>query len=238
MQGEAEAKQERIQSMKAALTALATTEDTLADCTQDAEYLEAEREKKQLLTEIEQLAKGVEAEAYKLETEKKAIDLDIAVRTETLGKLQAHRTGLDRIEELTEEQKNLAVLFEEMEHALYLTDLFIKTKVEMLDERINSKFRIAEFRLFETQVNGGVSECCSVLYDGVERMSNSQEIKVGLDIIRTLSEHYGTTTPIFVDNCESVSELPAMDGQIIRLIVSADDKKLRIVRKDKEQAAA
>ena len=125
-----------------------------------------------------------------------------------------------------------------MEHALYLTDIFIKTKVEMLDERINSKFRIAEFRLFETQVNGGVSECCSVFYDGVERMSNSQEIKVGLDIIRTLSEHYGTTTPIFVDNCESVTELPSMDGQIIRLIVSTDDKKLRIVRKDKEQAAA
>lgn len=238
LQGETEAKQERIQSMKAALAALAATEDTLADYVQDTEYLAAEREKKHLLAEIEQLAKGVETEAYKLETEKKAIDLDIAVRTETLGKLQAHRTGLDRIEELTEGQKNLAVLFEVMEHALYLTDLFIKTKVEMLDERINSKFRIAEFRLFETQVNGGVSECCSVLYDGVERMSNSQEIKVGLDIIRTLSEHYGTTTPIFVDNCESVSELPAMDGQIIRLIVSADDKKLRIVRKDKEQAAA
>ncbi|WP_298595116.1 hypothetical protein [uncultured Mitsuokella sp.] len=238
MQGEAEAKREGIQSMKAALAALATTEDVLADCTQDAQYLAAEREKKQLLAEIEQLAKGVETEAYKLETERKAIDLDIAVRTETLGKLQAHRTGLDRIEELTEEQKKLAVRFEEMEHALYLTDLFIKTKVEMLDARINSKFRIAEFRLFETQVNGGVSECCSVLYKGVARMSNSQEIKVGLDIIRTFSEHYGMVTPIFVDNCESVSELPAMDGQIIRLIVSVDDKKLRIVRKDKEQAAA
>lgn len=238
MQGEAEAKRERIHSMKAALAALATTEDVLADCTQDPEYLAAEREKKQLLAEIEQLAKGVETEACKLETEKKAIDLDIAVHTETLGKLQAHQTGLDRIEELTEEQKKLAVRFEEMEHALYLTDLFIKTKVEMLDARINSKFRIAEFRLFETQVNGGVSECCSVLYKGVARMSNSQEIKVGLDIIRTLSEHYGMVTPIFVDNCESVSELPAMDGQIIRLIVSADDKKLRIVRKDKEQAAA
>ena len=77
-----------------------------------------------------------------------------------------------------------------------------------------------------------------MLYDGVARMSNSQEIKVGLDVIRTLSKHYGISTPIFVDNCESITELPPMDGQVIRLIVSAGDKELRIERKDKEQAAA
>lgn len=238
VQGKKVVAQGNISSMKAALAALTAGEETLADYTQDAAYMEAEQEKARLMIEIERLAKGVESEVYKLETEKNALDLDILARTEKLGKIQAHRAGLDRIEELQEEQKNLAVLFEEMEHALYLTDLFIKTKVEMLDERINSKFRIAQFRLFETQINGGVSECCSALYDGVERMSNSQEIKVGLDIIKTLSEYYGTTTPIFVDNCESVTELPAMDAQIIRLIVSADDKKLRIERKDKAQAAA
>lgn len=238
VQGKKEAAQENIQSMKDALAALAAGEEMLADYMQDTEYKEAEQEKARLMTEIDQLTKGIESEAYQLETERKALDLDIAAREEKLAGLQAHRTGLNRIEELQEEQKNLAAAFEEMEHSLYLTDLFIKTKVELLDERINSKFRIAQFRLFETQVNGGVSECCDVLYDGVARMSNSQEIKVGLDIIQTLSEYYDTTTPIFVDNCESITELPQMDGQIIRLIVSAEDKKLRIERKDKKQAAA
>ena len=238
LQGSAEATEEKIRLAKADIAALTAAEDMIADYTQDAEYLTAEREKERLLAEIEQLAKGVESEAHKLETEKKSLDLDIAAREEKLAGLQAHRSGLKRIEYLQEEQKNLSAAYEEMEHALYLTDLFIKTKVEMLDERINSKFRIAQFRLFETQVNGGVSECCDVLYDGVERMSNSQEIKVGLDIIQTLSEYYDTTTPIFVDNCESITELPQMDGQIIRLIVSAEDKKLRIERKDKKQAAA
>lgn len=238
LQGSAEAAEEKIRLAKADIAALTSLEDMIADYTQDEEYLAAEREKERLLAEMEQLAKGVESESHKLETERNAIDIDIVAREEKLAGLQAHRTGLKRIEELQEEQKNLAAAFEEMEHALYLTDLFIKTKVEMLDERINSKFRIAQFRLFETQVNGGVSECCDVLYDGVARMSNSQEIRVGLDIIQTLSEYYDTTTPIFVDNCESITELPQMDGQIIRLIVSAEDKKLRIERKDKKKAAA
>lgn len=238
LQGSAEVAEEKIRLAKVDIAALTAAEDMIADYTQDEEYMEAEREKERLLTEMEQLAKGVESEAHKLETERNAIDLDIVAREEKLAGLQAHRTGLKRIEELQEEQKNLAAAFEEMEHALYLTDLFIKRKVELLDERINSKFCIAQFRLFETQVNGGVSECCDVLYDGVARMSNSQEIKVGLDIIQTLSEYYNTTTPIFVDNCESITELPKMDGQIIRLIVSAEDKKLRIERKDKKQAAA
>ena len=212
--------------------------DEVKEYQTDVTYCAAEAQKSRLRKEIDDLNKDTSIETNKLQAEIRSLDTDVQSRQEKLALIKTNHDGKARIEELQEEQKKLVVEFEELEHALYLTDLFIKTKVSMLDKKINSKFRIAQFRLFETQVNGGLSECCDVLYDGVARMSNSQEIKVGLDVIRTLSKHYGISTPIFVDNCESITELPPMDGQVIRLIVSAEDKELRIERKDKEQAAA
>ena len=212
--------------------------DEVKEYQTDVTYCAAEAQKSRLRKEIDDLNKDTSIETNKLQAEIRSLDTDVQSRQEKLALIKTNHDGKARIEELQEEQKKLVAEFEELEHALYLTDLFIKTKVSMLDKKINSKFRIAQFRLFETQVNGGLSECCDVLYDGVARMSNSQEIKVGLDVIRTLSKHYGISTPIFVDNCESITELPPMDGQVIRLIVSAEDKELRIERKDKEQAAA
>ena len=212
--------------------------DEVKEYQTDVTYCTAEAQKSRLRKEIDDLNKDTSIETNKLQAEIRSLDTDVQSRQEKLALIKTNHDGKARIEELQEEQKKLVAEFEELEHALYLTDLFIKTKVSMLDKKINSKFRIAQFRLFETQVNGGLSECCDVLYDGVARMSNSQEIKVGLDVIRTLSKHYGISTPIFVDNCESITELPPMDGQVIRLIVSAEDKELRIERKDKEQAAA
>ncbi|MFP3381455.1 hypothetical protein SB767_34615, partial [Bacillus sp. SIMBA_069] len=51
---------------------------------------------------------------------------------------------------------------------------------------------------------------------------------VGLDIINTLSEHYGITAPIFVDNAEAVTKMIDTSTQVISLIVSEKDKQLRV----------
>ena len=102
----------------------------------------------------------------------------------------------------------------------------------MLDEKINSRFKFARFKLFETQVNGGILEVCETLFNGVpysSGLNNAARINVGLDIINTLAEHYGFDAPIFVDNAEAVTKLIETKGQIIKLVVSEKDKKLRTV---------
>lgn len=212
--------------------------ENVLDYQQDEEYQTAVAQITALKAEIDDLKAGSRQEVVQLQADIRALDTDIAARQEKLALIKTRKDSEARIVQLQAQQKTLVAEFEQLERNLYLTELFIKTKVSMLDKKINSKFHIAQFRLFSEQVNGGLSECCDILYDGVAKMSNSEEIKVGLDIIRTLSEHYGIRTPIFVDNCESITELPQMDAQVIRLVVSAEDKELRIVRKDKEQAAA
>lgn len=137
----------------------------------------------------------------------------------------------NRIEDLKAEERRLAAEFERLEEEIYLTEEFIRTKVELLESRINSKFRFARFKLFEQQINGGVTETCETLFAGIpygSGLNNAAKINVGLDIINTLSEHYGITAPIFIDNRESVTQLIPCRSQVVSLIVSAADKVLRV----------
>ncbi|WP_160203458.1 hypothetical protein [Priestia megaterium] len=141
-----------------------------------------------------------------------------------------------RIEELEAEEKTLAKEFEELEHQLFLTEEFIRSKVTLLEEKINSKFKYARFKLFETQINGGLTETCETLYEGVpysRGLNNAARINVGLDIISTLSEHFGVSAPIFIDNSEAVTKLIPIDAQVISLVVSEEDKTLRVKMEEK-----
>lgn len=149
--------------------------------------------------------------------------------------------GEKRIEELKQSEKVLAAEYEKLEQELYLTEEFVRTKVKLLTDRINSRFEIARFRLFNALVNGGLEECCEITVNGVpysSGLNNAARINAGLDVCRTLSQHYGLLAPIFVDNAESVCELIKMDTQVVRLIVSEQDKILRVETAPRDREAA
>ena len=140
-----------------------------------------------------------------------------------------------RIAELEKQEKRLGGEFEELEKGLYLCDLFTKKKVSALTERINGKFKRVRFRLFIEQLNGGLKEDCEVMIprdDGTlvpyTFANNAARINAGLEIINTLAEHWNIRMPVFIDNAESVTHLENSDTQIIRLVVSEADKKLRL----------
>ena len=134
-----------------------------------------------------------------------------------------------RIEELEKEEENIAHKIQELEAQQYQIEEFTKTKVELLENAINSNFEIVQFRLFDTQINGGLIECCDTLVNGVPfaDVNNAHKIIAGLDIIKTLSKFYNITAPIFIDNRESINELCNIDAQVISLIVT-EDPNLRI----------
>ena len=154
----------------------------------------------------------------------------ITALEQAAARLEARKNGLKRIEDLKAEERRLASEFEELERQIYLTEEFIRAKVQMLEGKINSKFKMARFKLFDVQVNGALAETAETIYNGVpySSLNNGAKVQVGLDIIRTLQSHYGLLCPVWIDNRESIVRLPEMDCQIISLIVSERDKKLRI----------
>ena len=135
-----------------------------------------------------------------------------------------------RIAELRRREQSLAEEYAELERQQFLGEEFLRVKVARLEERINACFRLARFRLFEQQVNGALCEVCEVL--GPDRvpfnsgLNHAAQINTGLDIINTLSAHYGVTAPVFIDNAEAVTTLTATSAQLIRLLVSEGEPVL------------
>ena len=154
-----------------------------------------------------------------------------------LEQLVRQLQGQRRIEELRRREQTLADEYAELERQTFLTEQFIRVKVGLLEERINSRFKLARFRLFEQQVNGALSEVCEVLGpDGAPfngGLNNAARINIGIDIINTLAEHYGMTAPLFIDNAEAVNQLIDTPCQLIRLVVSEADTTLQVTLGEK-----
>ncbi len=135
-----------------------------------------------------------------------------------------------RIEDLHKEQKALAQQIASVEKTQFVIENFNKLKIVALEQRINSKFTLVNFKMFETQINGGEVECCDCLIDGVpfSDVNTAGKINAGLDIVNTLCGYYRVTAPIFIDNRESIVSLIPSESQIVNLIVSGEDKRLRV----------
>jgi len=158
----------------------------------------------------------------------------ISAEQQKLLLLQTVSQQQKRIDELEAEKKKLNAEYEQLTQGLYLCEEFIKAKVRLLDEKINEKFKSVKFRLFKTQINGGIQEDCEVMIptpNGLVPYStanNAARINAGLEIIDTLARHWGITMPVFVDNAESVVKLNKIGSQVIRLVVSEQDETLRM----------
>ncbi len=150
------------------------------------------------------------------------IQLD-RVKSTLTGKENNQRVQT-RVLELQQEQRTTSQLIADQEKELFLLEEFTKAKMDLLSSRINSKFKLVNFRLFENQINGGYKETCECMVNGVpfSSLNAGHRVVAGLDIITALQEIYGVTAPIFIDNAESVNDfnIPDMEGQLILLKVS------------------
>ena len=165
-----------------------------------------------------------------LERQVLAIKRELAVRMEVLSKESLLAYSRDRVDALREDARKAATALDAIEQMLFLMDEYARYKTKFVEDSINRMFRIARFRLFREQANGGIEDRCDVVYDGVPYISvnNGAKINVGIDIINTLSRAYGVQVPLIVDNAESVTRLEGSDTQIIRLVVSENDKEVRV----------
>lgn len=110
---------------------------------------------------------------------------------------------------------------------------FRATKNQMLSDRVNKRFKVVKWKLFETQKNGGIKDVCVCMIHGSAYGENTtsatERMMAGMDIISTLQEIYEVKAPIFLDDADLYNDwnIPDMDSQLIKLCVSSD-KDLRV----------
>lgn len=201
----------------------------------DMEYYQERREAavakvNALEEELEGLRANADGAASGIRMRLAEVKAELDKCSAILGKKSALEYARNRIEQLRQDAQAAAENLSQLDRLLYLMEEFSRYKASFVENGINDKFRIARFRLFREQANGGVEDRCDVVYDGVPYigLNNGMKINVGIDIINTLSRTYGVTVPLFVDNAESVTNLEKTDCQVVRLVVSENDKELRV----------
>jgi predicted nucleic acid-binding Zn-ribbon protein len=253
LNGETTELEEEIQSLEEQVPGLKKVKDDLfkelhelegkSEAYKDSfQYKKKLKEKENIQETIDQIESNPDTSKEDIEDKIEKLEDKIDILQIQLNKFEQKKKAEERIEELSAQEKELARKYEKLEHELYLTEDFIRTKVDLLEDKINSHFDYTEFKLFEEQVNGGLKETCEAMdkEDGAvfgNTLNTGSEFKVGVDIINTLSEYYGFRAPIWIDGRESITEPIDTESQLISLIVSAEDEKLRVeeVEKDDKQ---
>lgn len=135
-----------------------------------------------------------------------------------------------RIAELEQQQKNIGVALAELEQLIVLAEKFITDRCAALEESINGCFPTIRWKLFEQQINGGITDVCNCQIPcdtglvAYESANTAAQVNADLEIINVLSKHYDVYIPLFVDGAESVNVLAHTDSQLITLSVSTDER--------------
>lgn len=195
----------------------------------DPDYKELKAEL--FLLELDEGEEADDKEVARLDDEISSVKEKRAALETELNKYTLNADIQKRVIELGNQQQKLAAEKNLLDETSFLIDEFVKAKVDMLEESINSHFEYARFKMFNVLVNGNIEECCETTYKGVpyRSMNNAARMNVGLDIINALTKFYNVTAPVFIDNAEAVTDFIKCNSQTIKLVVDADFKELTMI---------
>lgn len=195
----------------------------------DPDYKELKAEL--FLLELDEGEEADDKEVARLDEEIISVKEKRAALETELNKYTLNADIQKRVIELENQQQKLAAEKNLLDETSFLIDEFVKAKVDMLEESINSHFEYARFKMFNVLVNGNIEECCETTYKGVpyRSMNNAARMNVGLDIINALTKFYNVTAPVFIDNAEAVTDFIKCNSQTIKLVVDADFKELTMI---------
>jgi len=183
-----------------------------------------------ILEAISAASEGAKAKTASIMTQISNKQAEYAEAKKELTAIAASRAARQRLEELRDQQQRTVDALEDAEAVVALCEEFIRTRVSMVEESVNSHFRLVRWQLYKEQINGGLEEICEATVDGIpyHDLNGAMRINAGLDIINACIDATGISAPVFIDNAESVTSLYDVNAQVIRLVVSAKDKQLKL----------
>ncbi len=176
----------------------------------------------------------IPVDTSELKEEKKLLQNEIEIlTTELAGKLTIE-TAKERQEELKASQRSMSSEIASIESIEMQIEKYNKAEMEFVESRINSKFRVVKFKMFEIQLNGGEAPTCICMIDGVpyKDLNKGGEIRAGIDIVNALQGHFQISAPVFIDNKEALTSHEKMDFQAIALSAAEGQKTLKVTHKN------
>lgn len=213
---------------------------TLKDEEKDVDRLtQQEIEESELIRDLKKQIEEINSKIEKIDKPKGQAELveQLKILTEQQKKYErlaqeneVTLKNIERVNELEQERLNKLDELSKVESLQFDLQEYNKAVINSIELELRTRFHGVEFKMFDQQVNGGIDETCVVTKDGVPYtdLNTASKIWVSLNIINTFAEHYDVYTPIFIDNRESVTNIPEMKQQTISLIVSPNHKKITL----------
>ena len=150
-----------------------------------------------------------------------------------IQRVESKRDIEKRMGELASTEKEKSQEKAMQEKKLFLIESFEKEVIGALHAKIAQKFPYKEisFLMYRPLVNGGEEPACETMVDGVPwpDVNHGHKIIAGMKIAKSLSEHYGVSGPMWVDNAEAVVTLDTPMAQTIALY-AADVGNLKVLQ--------
>ena len=149
-----------------------------------------------------------------------------------LAKVQQAEQVHARITELNEQRKKLAQEIATLEKLEFQIEAYQRAEIMLIESKVNSKFALVKWKMFDEQLNGGLAPTCEAIVNGTpyNDLNTASKINAGLDVINALSYHFGIFAPVFIDQRESIVTLQQTDCQVISLVVNDAFKVLTVVK--------
>lgn len=167
-----------------------------------------------------------QAEQVKALEERRAeLNRQIAAKQQMLAQNAASEKTRQRLKAHEERQAELGKQLTRADMLTELLEEFVQQRCRALESGINSHFKSVRWKLFDTQINGGVVDTCVAMIpcDGTlvsfETANTAAQINASIEIVDALSGHYDVHIPLFIDGAESVVALERADTQMITLSV-------------------
>jgi hypothetical protein len=171
---------------------------------------------------------------------RKTLQDELTKLNTTLANVDTAQRTKDRITELKVKKVSLSQQIADIEKQLANIGEYTASESHLIETSVNKMFRHVTFKMFDTALNGNIEETCQSLLDGkpYPDLSYGEKIRVGIDIINTLSRHYGISIVLFIDNSESYTFPIEAESQVIRMVADKKVKKLTVQVEVEEKAVA
>lgn len=129
---------------------------------------------------------------------------------EIITKYRAEQINLQKAQELEQQRKDVLSQLAEVEQLQVMLTDFIKTKLEILDSRIEAVFGDIKIRLIEANIKeGSWNEVCDVMDGQVpyHQTNSSQQIKLGIRVVEAIKKAIGIKNLFYIiDNAEQITD--------------------------------
>lgn len=205
-------------------------EDALVEFRRNKRAWEVTDEYKRLtaeLTELEANRTEIPTNEEVVEIQKRVGEIDSMLKEayQVIGLRKVHDDGIARIEDMKEQRRATMQAIATATKRKTLVEQYQREYADIVRTRVNKNFRNVKVEMTTTNKSGDIIDTCKLRLDGVTDTYNyANKVKIGIEVAQVFQKHFGVCLPLFVDNAESITEIPEHDGQRVMLRVVKGEK--------------